>query len=464
MAACCCGREFKTIRGMKIHRTRKGCLKDTEQRSQSQTEREAEEEIMDPETHHRVDDLPAQNQRTALHVNRKEKIKWPRMSDMKVWEELDEDLTSTLESILKGPFEKKMQSFSEITYSFCLEKFGPEEKPTRRPKQANRRQVEKGKLRSQHRTLKKQWSEAPNEEKEGLLILMDDLRKKIQAISRAEYERKKRQEKRQKREKFLKDPYGFTKSLFEQSRSGSLNVPQDVLEGHLKNTYSDQDRERPLPEMAGLVQPPEPEHQFDMSDLKLSEVMEMVEKARAKSAPGANGLSYRLLKKCPGVLKVLWRLLRVAWRQLNVHVNWCVAEGIYIPKEAESEGLTQFRPISLLNIEGKVLFGALAKRMTKFALQNRYINTSVQKAGIPGFPGCLEHATMIWSAIQEAKKEKKDLHVIWLDLANAYGSVPHKLIEKAMVFFHVPESVQTVIMKYYSQFRMRFTTKRYTTE
>ena len=98
--------------------------------------------------------------------------------------------------------------------------------------------------------------------------------------------------------------------------------------------------------------------------------------------------------------------------------------------------------------------------MTKFALDNGYINGSVHKADIPGFLGCLEHATVIWSAIQEARKEKH-LHVVWLDLAKAYGSVSHKLIQKTMDFFHIPEEVQDIILRYNDQFHMRFSTKDY---
>ncbi len=74
---------------------------------------------------------------------------------------------------------------------------------------------------------------------------------------------------------------------------------------------------------------------------------------------------------------------------------WCQAEGVYIPKEANSEGIGSFRPISLLDVEGKVLMGVFAGRMAKYLLENGYIDTSVQKAGIPGFPGCIEHSAMI---------------------------------------------------------------------
>ncbi len=125
--------------------------------------------------------------------------------------------------------------------------------------------------------------------------------------------------------------------------------------------------------------------------------------------------------------------------------------------------LDQFHPIALLNVEGKIMFGILAERLSSFVLENGLINTSVQKAGIPGSPGCLEHASIIWHTIQESKRLRENLSVVWLDLANAYGSVPHALIQFAIEFLWVPEKVRNYIMQYYSNFQMRFTTTQYTT-
>ena len=53
---------------------------------------------------------------------------------------------------------------------------------------------------------------------------------------------------------------------------------------------------------------------------------------------------------------------------------------------------------------------------------------------------------------------------MWLDLANAYGSVPHELLFKAMDFFHIPEKVKAVTKNYYNKFKMRFTTEDFTTD
>lgn len=75
---------------------------------------------------------------------------------------------------------------------------------------------------------------------------------------------------------------------------------------------------------------------------------------------------------------------------------------------------------------GKIFFSVLARRMTCYLLENGYIDTNCQIARVPRIPGCIEHLTMTWYQIQGAKQEKTDLHIVWLDLANAYSSVPHQ--------------------------------------
>ena len=49
-----------------------------------------------------------------------------------------------------------------------------------------------------------------------------------------------------------------------------------------------------------------------------------------------------------------------------------------------------------------------------------------------------------------------DLTVVWLDLANAYGSIPHKLIEEAMKHYHIPEHIQGIINGYFDGIQLRF--------
>ena len=53
---------------------------------------------------------------------------------------------------------------------------------------------------------------------------------------------------------------------------------------------------------------------------------------------------------------------------------------VHIPKEQNSKDINQFRPISLLNVEGKIFFAILASRLTKYLLTNEYIDTSVRNS------------------------------------------------------------------------------------
>ena len=47
-----------------------------------------------------------------------------------------------------------------------------------------------------------------------------------------------------------------------------------------------------------------------------------------------------------------------------------------------------------------------------------------------------------------------DLVVLWLDLMNAYGSIPHKLVEEALKRYHVPGKITKLILDYYNNFQI----------
>ncbi|XP_074527636.1 uncharacterized protein LOC141791255 [Halichoeres trimaculatus] len=64
---------------------------------------------------------------------------------------------------------------------------------------------------------------------------------------------------------------------------------------------------------------------------------------------------------------------------------------------------------------------------------------------------------VVTQLIREAREGKGNLAVLWLDLANAYGSIPHKLVEVALEKHHVPINIKALIMDYYDNFFMRFT-------
>ena len=64
---------------------------------------------------------------------------------------------------------------------------------------------------------------------------------------------------------------------------------------------------------------------------------------------------------------------------------------------------------------------------------------------------------------RDAKRKNRTIIVIWLDLANAYGSVKHNLIHLGLSWFHVPEWVCVLIKSYYSSLFAKVVTRDWET-
>ncbi|XP_063058826.1 uncharacterized protein LOC134452393 [Engraulis encrasicolus] len=347
---------------------------------------------------------------------------------------------------------------TSIIVSYAAERFGLiESKNPMTRFTLNRRATQIHKLRQELRTLKKQYKVAGEEEKQPLEELRNILRRKLMTLRRAEGHRRRRKERARSRAAFISNPFNFTKKLLGDKRSGVLMCSTAEANTFLHNNLSDPDRDQELGPQRTLISPQAPTVEFVMREPGWAEIQEVVKGARSASAPGPSGVPYTVYKRCPQLLRHLWKLLRVIWRRGHVAGQWRSAEGVWIPKEEDSKDISQFRTISLLSVEGKIFFSVLSRRLTEFLLKNSYIDTSVQKGGIPGVPGCLEHTGVVTQLIREAREGKGDLTVLWLDLANAYGSIPHKLVEVALLQHHVPTKVIDLILDYYSNFRLRVT-------
>ena len=66
-------------------------------------------------------------------------------------------------------------------------------------------------------------------------------------------------------------------------------------------------------------------------------------------------------------------------------------------------------------------------------------------------PGCIEHTFTLLEALRDAKESHRQIVITWLDLANAYGSIRHNLIQFALNWFHVPKLIQELIFDYYEK-------------
>ena len=404
-----------------------------------------------------LDDLEAEETVGEAKLKR---INWPRMDAEKTWKDLDSDLSSIIQTTMQGGVEKKVKTFTTM-----LARVGAvaPKKTTSTQITGNWRENEIRRCRNEMKDLERRYRQAPDEEIDGIKQLQQMLREKIRRLRAAERTRRAKKERSRKRSQFIRDPYKFTKDLLGGERSGTLKSGKREVEQHLSDVHSNECKGLTLGECDRIEPVSEPSIPLDEREPTWKEVQEVVKKARSGSAPGPNGIPYKVYKKYPKLLRILWQLLKKVWKKGAVPTSWRRAEGCFVPKEKDSSTVKQFRTISLLNVEGKIFFSVFGKRMAAYMTNNDYVDTSIQKGGIPGFSGCAEHTSVI-SQLREAKEQKGDLTCVWLVLANAYRSVPHELIKTAISHYHIPAHVVNITNSYFRDIKLQFTFQDITTK
>ena len=164
-----------------------------------------------------------------------------------------------------------------------------------------------------------------------------------------------------------------------------------------------------------------------------------------------NAVPYLVYKKCPKILKFLLQIMKRAWRDRVIPVSWQRGCIILIPKSSTKDlsDPSEFRPIALLNAEGRLFFTLMEWRLSDYMVSNGYLVSTVQKGFMRDVAGCVEHSETVYRAALDARTHGRDLCMSWIDLANAYGSVKHSLIHFSLEWYHVPEHFCELMWRYY---------------
>ena len=104
----------------------------------------------------------------------------------------------------------------------------------------------------------------------------------------------------------------------------------------------------------------------------------------------------------------------------------------------------------------------MASRLTKYMTKNMYLKPPTQKGFLPYISGCVEHTQALSEILLDARRRKKNIVVCWLDLANAYGSISHNLVQFAAEWYHIPETIREIIYLYYDNLSVSVSLENWT--
>ena len=382
-------------------------------------------------------------------VLKKDSIKWPQMRDSKAWFEFDRCVSDQLNWI--GSVDRRLSHLETVVYEEGKRCFGVVESSAEK-RGPPRRERKVTALRKKIKNLERLavQTEIPDEA-DGYAVVIDELKEKMRQLRRKESSRKRRWRKTRARRRFLQDPYKASKELLSPKDKTPLVVDKSVMDDYIRDVASDTLRDVDLGTLEGLPQVVFSK-QFDTSKFRLSQLNGIIRKTRNSSAPGPNKIPYKVYKKCPKITRFLFDIMRGVEVSKIPPLKWRISDGVFIPKVAKPDGnnISDYRQIALLNVEGKLFWSLVSHRLYQYlVVDNCIIKTSIQKGSIRGMAGCWEHTSLVWSTMKDAKLKSKNLAALWLDLANAYGSVPHKLIEFALTRYHVPKEWIDLLLGYY---------------
>ncbi|KAG2870307.1 hypothetical protein PC114_g27437 [Phytophthora cactorum] len=157
------------------------------------------------------------------------------------------------------------------------------------------------------------------------------------------------------------------------------------------------------------------------------EIEDQLQRANGASSPGLDGVGYDTYKLFnTQLLPVLHAAFQCCWRHQRVPQSWKQGTVRLIYKKGSREDPANWRPICLQQVIYKTYAGLLARRFTRWLDANG--RHAEDQKGFRAVNGCGEHNFLASTLIDHARRSRKELHMVWYDLKNAFGSVPQELL------------------------------------
>ncbi|XP_047104515.1 uncharacterized protein LOC124735216 [Schistocerca piceifrons] len=217
----------------------------------------------------------------------------------------------------------------------------------------------------------------------------------------------------------------------------------NVLREHFRNTYtktdlSVTDAPAAVPDFAATT--PRDVSEEVLPPITATEVQQRLQKA-SNTAPGSDGVTYSDLRREDPGCHVLAKIFSRCWNERKTLVQWKVSTTVLIHKKWDVSDVTNWRPLALSSTISKVFAAIVADRTTLCA--ERLNPVSPEQKGFRTFGGC--YYFIVQTAIDDARRRGGKACFAWLDLANAFGSVPHAHLLVVLSRMGLPEQLHQLI-------------------
>ena len=404
-------------------------------------------------------------------------IKLPKT--LEEWKEADQLLSAVVPSVLHAiTAEEKNACLCDAVYDILAARFGT--KPPSRPQK-----LLKSRLKQHDRALK-EVTRLKNEARQALRRAKSEgvsgptiqllaakflsLLRQHSRLKRVSSCRIQHKEAKVVRERCHRNFWRFAKELLDQGANLQITPDFSASKAHtfFSEVYKSVPHHFQTPSWMPSPPPPQSNYIMDMTPITVEELARVIKKSRSSSAPSPlDRISYLILKRCPSLRPALLDLFNRVIMEGNVPSAWKVAAVKLIPKGSAKQDPSSpdnFRPIALTSVISKLLSCILKDRWLRHMRANNYLNSDIQKAFLPTIPGVVEHQAKLAAVIKSARRNKRSLAIAWLDIANAYGSVHHSLIQFSLAHYHAPQEFCRLLHSWYTDLSATISTDEWSTD
>lgn len=211
--------------------------------------------------------------------------------------------------------------------------------------------------------------------------------------------------------------------LILDGESERCKIDKGTIQEHFTDAWQDQGFDD------GIYEPTADRTSVQTDPFTTREVATRLHRAE-NTAPGRDRLTYKHWRLIDPDCEVLTRVFNICRKFRRIPACWKDTVTILIHKKGGKELPKNWRPIALCDTMYKLYTGCWTSRISKWAAENDVISHA-QKGFMP-HDGVVEHNYILNAAMRKAKKGRSDLCVAWMDLTNAFGSIPHGAINRAL--------------------------------
>ena len=178
-----------------------------------------------------------------------------------------------------------------------------------------------------------------------------------------------------------------------------------------------------------------------MREITIAEIKIQLSKTRGRSAPGADGIRYPVLKQCPDIIfEYLEYIYNICLKIGYFPKAWKQATGIMIPKpDKDPKITTNYRPISLLSCMGKLFEKILANRIRGELEEKSFFN--IWQFGYKNKRCAMEHILRLTDDTLIAHEANRVGADVFIDVEKAFDSVWHNGLRHKLMTGDLPRKI-----------------------